>query len=909
MSSRALLVAIRSAGLASLLVLIMFVNIEDLSRTTATSPVTASTTTRYELIVSSGLVDRPQVNWYHERNDTGENHTGGKYAIDIFEPWDTNADASMARVYFVGETIASKERLVARALRSGGPCTGITIETRYLTAAPSPEPPFAPGGVWTPVAQINYVHIESDGDLVLDRSWLLPDAKSDDRSFKTLLGTILTSEAPNCARTHLPFSQRLWTGNHLHQELKLVLGDSLSDMDAAPKQMNRAIPTVTKPGKSQTLDASMWLMNPRVCTVTMVPTASDVAVACPKYGLTVATNPLEVGASAVSVAPDEDVRGEVPASGPYLLDTNVELSAVNPNGFVFAHWAITGSTGPQSTVLENPATVTMDRDKTVTAVFREAACAPEPGPGPSPPYSVTLCFTQTVLADLAVNAAERRSDWTFNVHLSESATGSAGARTEAALTPKVTIGNSSPLDVTAVSGEPGTWSVAVPAAAAYLTDGKHTLRVQALRGEEVVKSESTTITVDLTAPTVSYAPPTSLTVSTALTDIVPTTSDEDIASYALKTGSTLPSGLSLNATSGVISGTPSATTAAGAVTIVVTDRAGNTSDVTLSLPAVTGGTGPPPVCRNTLTTTSGSNGSIIPSHPTGQLYDCSESVTVTADPNDDYQVDSWSGDCSGSGGTCTLVMNGPRTASVTFKAEPTPTPTLDCTLTVTSDPGGTTLGGGTIPCGSGHLAAGAFPNACHDFTGWSGDHSGSNALIAVEMDSDKSVHAGFAHDGSTRTLTVQPSPAEAASRNTSMHRCGAEVTPTHPTANACWVASGTLSGVTMTGNRTVTADYDPSTARYTLSTSVTGVGSVSPSSGSYLCGTPVTLSASTALVQFSFSHWEGDCSGTSSTCSLTMNGPRSATAVFTSGCDGDTGIGCRQEEEEEDGEGGAPPPP
>ena len=601
MSSRALLVAIRSAGLASLLVLIMFVNIEDLSRTTATSPVTASTTTRYELIVSSGLVDRPQVNWYHERNDTGENHTGGKYAIDIFEPWDTNADASMARVYFVGETIASKERLVTRALRSGGPCTGITIETRYLTAAPSPEPPFAPGGVWTPVARINYVHIESDGDLVLDRSWLLPDAKSDDRSFKTLLGTILTSEAYHCSRPYLigtdRASGRLWTGNHLHQELKLVLGDSLSDMDAAPKQMNRAIPTVTKPGKSQTLDASMWLMNPRVCTVTMVPTASDVAVACPKYGLTVATNPLEVGASAVSVAPDEDVRGEVPASGPYLLDTNVELSAVNPNGFVFAHWAITGSTGPQSTVLENPATVTMDRDKTVTAVFREAACAPEPGPGPSPPYSVTLCFTQTVLADLAVNAAERRSDWTFNVHLSESATGSAGARTEAALTPKVTIGNSSPLDVTAVSGEPGTWSVAVPAAAAYLTDGKHTLRVQALRGEEVVKSESTTITVDLTAPTVSYAPPTSLTVNTAITDIVPTTSDEDIASYALKADSTLPLGLGLNTIStspdhGVISGTPSATALARIVRIVVTDRAGNTSEVRLDLPAVTGAPDP-----------------------------------------------------------------------------------------------------------------------------------------------------------------------------------------------------------------------------------------------------------------------------------------------------------------------------
>ena len=345
---------------------------------------------------------------------------------------------------------------------------------------------------------------------------------------------------------------------------------------------------------------------------------------------------------------------------------------------------------------------------------------------------------------------------------------------------------------------------------------------------------------------------------------------------------------------------------------------------------------------------------------------------------------------SGSASIVATFVRGPTgepTSQPTATSTPTPEPE-DCTLTVTSGPGGTTLGGGTIPCGSGHLAAGAFRNACHDFTGWSGDHSGSNALIAVEMDSDKSVHAGFAHDGSTRTLTVQPSPAEAASRNTSMHRCGAEVTPTHPTANACWVASGTLSEVTMTGDRTVTADYDPSGERFTLTVRASpSEGGSTTGSGTYDCGTVVTATATandgwrlvswspaarvrmtrsgsvTAHFErttpppppstysltvtetgccgsvsvspsgpyyqgdntsvtltatpspdlpsgpsFSFDGWSGDCSGRSSTCTLTMDDDKSVTATFSNSCDGNTGIGCRRQEEGGEGDGEPPPP-
>ena len=102
--------------------------------------------------------------------------------------------------------------------------------------------------------------------------------------------------------------------------------------------------------------------------------------------------------------------------------------------------------------------------------------------------------------------------------------------------------------------------------------------------------------------------------------------------------------------------------------------------------------------------------------------------------------------------------------------------------------------------------------------------------------------AHYDRDTNSYTLTVNPSPPPAASRSTSMHDCGAEVAPTHPTANACWVASGTLTVVTMTRNRTVTAHYDPSGEEFTLTVlaSPPEAARSTTGSGPYPCGTVVT---------------------------------------------------------------------
>ena len=64
-----------------------------------------------------------------------------------------------------------------------------------------------------------------------------------------------------------------------------------------------------------------------------------------------------------------------------------------------------------------------------------------------------------------------------------------------------------------------------------------------------------TLTVDLTAPTATYAAPASLKVGESITAITPTGASTDIGSYAA-TG--LPAGLTIDMGTGEISGTPTA---------------------------------------------------------------------------------------------------------------------------------------------------------------------------------------------------------------------------------------------------------------------------------------------------------------------------------------------------------------
>jgi len=81
-----------------------------------------------------------------------------------------------------------------------------------------------------------------------------------------------------------------------------------------------------------------------------------------------------------------------------------------------------------------------------------------------------------------------------------------------------------------------------------------------------------------------------------------------------------------------------------------------------------------------------------------------------------------------------------------------------------------------------------------------------------------------------------------------------------------------------TPNITLVGSVTPTT--YSLTTSVSGSGSISPANGSYNANTVVSLTA-TPSSGYQFSGWSGDASGTSNPLSVTMNSNKNITATFT----------------------------
>ena len=136
-----------------------------------------------------------------------------------------------------------------------------------------------------------------------------------------------------------------------------------------------------------------------------------------------------------------------------------------------------------------------------------------------------------------------------------------------------------------VFDDPGTWSVAVPAAATYIAGTSVAVKVNATKTGYTAPGEvARTLAVDLTAPTApSYTAPSSLKVGVAITAMTPS-GGNGIDGYSA-TG--LPSGLSVNAGTGAIGGTPDTADASTATaTITASDTAGNTDTVDITFPVV-----------------------------------------------------------------------------------------------------------------------------------------------------------------------------------------------------------------------------------------------------------------------------------------------------------------------------------
>ncbi len=284
------------------------------------------------------------------------------------------------------------------------------------------------------------------------------------------------------------------------------------------------------------------------------------------------------------------------------------------------------------------------------------------------------------------------------------------------------------------------------------------------------------------------------------------------------------------------------------------------------------------------------SGSII-ANPPGGVYDEGTVVTLTAVPDANYQFDGWSGDLSGTTSPTTITMDGDKTVNAAFSEIPPQTFTLSSSVagsgSVLLVPGGGVYTDGSI------ITVSAIPEEGFEFTGWSGDLSGTANPTIITMNSNKSIIATFAElPPEIFTLTTNVSGQGSISLNPAggSYDEGTVVTvsaiPDEGYMFDSW--SGNLSGtanpttIVMDGNKSITAAFSEIPPEmFTLTTAVIGSGSITliPSGGAYEAGTVVVLSA-TPATGFVFDSWNGDLSGSSNPKTITMDGNKSVTATF-----------------------------
>jgi poly(3-hydroxybutyrate) depolymerase len=243
---------------------------------------------------------------------------------------------------------------------------------------------------------------------------------------------------------------------------------------------------------------------------------------------------------------------------------------------------------------------------------------------------------------------------------------------------------------------------------------------------------------------------------------------------------------------------------------------------------------------------------------------------------------------------------------------------------------------GQIACGSGGskcsanypsgtvVALTATPDEYHIFTGWSNDcgsASGSTSFsTAVAMNSVHSCHAQFTLATYPLTVTVggdgsgsvksDPGTINCATGNTgacsASYDANTSVTLTAIEGTGvfagwggvCSASTGNTAVVKMNQAQSCSATFNPApppAGPYTLTVNVGTGGRVSETNtsspkisncasacnGSYVNGTPVTLTA-TANEGYSFAGWSGStCSASGNPATITMNADRSCTAAFT----------------------------
>ncbi|MBF0344255.1 MAG: VCBS repeat-containing protein [Nitrospirae bacterium] len=301
------------------------------------------------------------------------------------------------------------------------------------------------------------------------------------------------------------------------------------------------------------------------------------------------------------------------------------------------------------------------------------------------------------------------------------------------------------------------------------------------------------------------------------------------------------------------------------------------------------------------------------------VYKTASNVTLTANADLDYTFTGWDGACQGKTITCTLLTSDDKSVAANFTSNE-----LLTKLSVLK----TGRSSGTVTVSAGKMfwnknqgtayyelndpvTLTATPETNAGFGGWGGDCTGSSTTCNLTMSTGKSVYAIFdpypmlkvikAGDGEGTVTGSTGSITWSGKTGTAYYNLGTSVvltaTPTSGSVFSGWSddcnGSNSTCTVGMSANRSVTATFTSnSQSRYklTVTKNGNGVGTITPSTGTliwydnvgtitYAKDTQVILTAA-ADTGSTFATWGGACSGSSTTCSLTMSEAKDVSAEF-----------------------------
>ncbi len=580
-----------------------------------------------------------------------------------------------------------------------------------------------------------------------------------------------------------------------------------------------------------------------------------------EYKLLLPTQTTNPTSYTLSVTATHGSVTKTPDQTSYTSGQTVTLQATPSAGYTFSGWS-GGLTGTA-----NPATLTMNANKSVTANFTAVtytlAVSATNGTVTKTPDQTSYTSGQTVTLQATPSAGYTFSGWSGGL-----------------------TGTANPATLTMNANKSVT---------ANFTAVTYTLAVSATNGTVTKTPDQTSYTSGQTV-TLQATPSAGYTFSGWSGGLTGTANPATLTMNGNKsvtaTFTAVTYTLAVSATNGTVTKTPDQTsyTSGQTVTLQATPSAGYTFSGWSG--GLTGTANPATLTMNgnksvTATFTavtytlavSATNGTVTKT-PDQTSYTSGQTVTLQATPSAGYTFSGWSGGLTGTANPATLTMNGNKSVTATFTAVTYTLAVSATNGTVTKTPDQTSYTSGQT------VTLQATPSAGYTFSGWSGGLTGTANPATLTMNANKSVTATFtavtytlAVSATNGTVTKTPDQTSYTSGQT----VTLQATPSAGYTFSGW--SGGLTGtanpatLTMNGNKSVTATFTAVT--YTLAVSATnGTVTKTPDQTSYTSGQTVTLQA-TPSAGYTFSGWSGGLTGTANPATLTMNGNKSVTATFT----------------------------